>query len=47
MMYASDKPGLGVDLDESLAARYPIQSDPPFDLRWGRLRDADGTIRRP
>jgi mannonate dehydratase len=46
-LYANDAPGLGVDIDEQLAARHPIQDDPPFDLRWGRLRGADGTIRRP
>jgi mannonate dehydratase len=37
----------GIDFDEALAARYPIRDDPPFDLEWGRLRDRDGTIRRP
>ena len=47
MAYVSEKPGIGVDLDEKLAARYPIKDDPPFDLDWGRLRGADGTIRRP
>lgn len=47
MLWANDRPGLGVDVDEKLAARYPIQDDPPFDLDWGRLRGADGTIRRP
>ena len=43
----NDKPGIGVDFNEKLAAKYPIRDDPPFDLRWGRLRGADGTIRRP
>lgn len=43
----SDRPGLGVDFDEKLAAKYPIRDDPPFDLFWGRLRGRDGTIRRP
>jgi mannonate dehydratase len=47
MLVPSERPGLGVDLDEALAARYPIRDDPPFDLHWGRLRDQDGTIRRP
>lgn len=36
--YASDKPGLGMDLDEKLAARFPIKDDPPFDLNWGNGR---------
>ena len=47
MMRGNEKPGLGIDIDEGLAAKYPIRDDPPFDLSWGRLRDRDGTIRRP
>jgi mannonate dehydratase len=47
MLWANDRPGLGIDLDETLAAKYPITDDPPFDLDWGRLRGKDGTIRRP
>ena len=47
MMYCNEKPGLGIDIDEKLAANYPIRDDPPFDFGWGRLRDRDGTIRRP
>jgi mannonate dehydratase len=47
MMWANDKPGLGVDLNEALAAKFPINDDPPFDFDWGRLRGKDGTIRRP
>ena len=47
MLWSNDKPGLGVDLNEELAAKFPFQDDPPFDLDWGRLRGKDGTIRRP
>lgn len=47
MMWCNEQPGLGIDIDEQLAAKYPIRDDPPFDLQWGRLRDRDGTIRRP
>ncbi len=47
MMWCNEKPGLGIDVDEALAAKYPIRDNPPFDLQWGRLRDRDGTIRRP
>jgi mannonate dehydratase len=47
MMHATDRPGLGIDIDETLASRYPIRDDPPFDLHWGQLRGLDGTIRRP
>lgn len=45
--WANDKPGLGIDLDEKLAAKFPIQDDPPFDLHWGNHRRLDGTIVKP
>ena len=47
LMLANDRPGLGIDFREDLAAKYPIRDDPPFDLNWGRLRGKDGTILRP
>ena len=47
MMWANDRPGLGIDVNEELAAKFPVTDDPPFDLDWGRLRGKDGTIRRP
>ncbi len=43
----SDKPGLGIDLDEALAAKFPIKDDPPFDLQWGNVRRRDGTSVKP
>ncbi len=43
----SDRPGLGIDLDEDVARRFPLTDDPPFDLRWGNYRRRDGTIIRP
>jgi mannonate dehydratase len=45
--WANDQPGLGIDLDEELAARFPIEDDPPFDLRWGNLRRRDGSSTKP
>jgi mannonate dehydratase len=45
--YANDKPGLGIDLNEKLAAKFPITDDPPFDLNWGNVRRRDGTIVKP
>ncbi len=45
--WANDKPGLGIDLDEKLAAKFPIEDDPPFDLKWGNLRRLDGTSTKP
>ena len=46
-VYINEKPGFGVDLDEKLAARFPIKDDPSFDLHWGNLRRRDGTIVKP
>jgi mannonate dehydratase len=45
--HVSDRPGLGIDLDEKLAAKFPINDDPSFDMRWGNLRRRDGTITKP
>jgi mannonate dehydratase len=45
--WANDKPGLGIDLDEKLAAKFPITDDPPFDYRWGNVRKKDGTVVKP
>jgi mannonate dehydratase len=45
--WANDKPGLGIDLDEGLAARFPITDDPPFDFRWGNVRRKDGSVVKP
>jgi mannonate dehydratase len=45
--WANDKPGLGIDLDEKLAAKFPIRDDPPFDYSWGNLRNRDGTVTKP
>ena len=42
-----DRPGLGIDLDENVARRFPITDDPPFDLRWGNYRRRDGSVIRP
>lgn len=45
--YVNDRPGLGIDLDEAAARRFPITDDPPFDMRWGNYRRRDGTIIKP
>ena len=45
--HANDKPGLGIDLDEKLATKFPIKDDPPFDMYWGNTRRRDGTIVKP
>jgi mannonate dehydratase len=43
----SDRPGLGITIDEATARRFPITDDPPFDYRWGNYRRCDGTIVKP
>jgi mannonate dehydratase len=45
--WVNEKPGLGIDLDEALAAKFPIQDDPSFDYSWGNLRRRDGTVTKP
>ena len=45
--HANDNPGLGIDIDEELAAKFPVNDDPPFDLFWGNIRNPDGTIQKP
>jgi mannonate dehydratase len=45
--WISDRPGLGVDLDEKAAAKFPVQDNPPFDLKWGNYRRRDGTVIKP
>ncbi len=46
-LYANDAPGFGIDIDETLAAKYPLPSAPTFDHRWGATRRLDGTVIRP
>jgi mannonate dehydratase len=46
-LYANEAPGLGIDVDEKLAAKYPFSDSPTFDHRWGTTRRRDGTIIRP
>ena len=47
-MMAQEKPGLGIDVDEKLAEKFPIPSGPPnFDYSWGTTRRKDGTVIRP
>lgn len=45
-LWPNAKPGLGVDLDEALAARYPFPDD-PLNGSWPEVRRADGTVIRP
>jgi mannonate dehydratase len=42
--YVNEAPGLGVDINEELAAKYPYPSDPGY---WRPVRRRDGTSIRP
>jgi len=46
-LYATEAPGLGIDIDEKLAAKFPFPDRPNFDYHWGVTRRRDGTIIRP
>jgi len=43
-MYPNDRPGLGIDVDEALAARYPCED---FVEQWTQTRLPDGSPARP
>ncbi|ASA54321.1 enolase C-terminal domain-like protein [Vibrio gazogenes] len=42
--YVNDKPGLGIDINEDLAKKYPIEGGIPS---WTNARTPDGTASRP
>lgn len=44
-LWASDKPGWGIEVDEQLAAKHPFRED-RLDGGWGEVRRYDGTIIR-
>lgn len=43
-VYPNDKPGLGIDIDEKLAAKFPCSEALP---QWTNCRRPDGTLNRP
>lgn len=43
-VYPNDKPGLGIDIDEDKAAKYPCPTELP---KWTLARTPDGTSVRP
>ncbi|HVD34156.1 MAG TPA: enolase C-terminal domain-like protein [Rubrobacter sp.] len=45
-MWPSESPGLGVDIDEDIAAKYPFPED-PLNGGWPTVRRLDGTVIRP
>ncbi len=46
MLWSNDRPGWGVDVDESLAKRFPYP-DHPFNGAWPAIRRRDGSVIRP
>ena len=43
-LYPHDKPGLGIDVDEALAAKFPCSDKV---IEWTQARLPDGTLHRP
>jgi len=43
-LWANDRPGLGIDIDEALAAQFPIDVQP---IEWTQARWPDGTLWTP
>ena len=46
MLWANDRPGLGIDVDEKEAAKYPFPEH-PLNGAWPPVRRRDGTVIRP
>lgn len=46
MMWSNERPGLGVDIDEDAAGRYPYP-DHPLNGGWPPFRQPDGTVIPP
>ena len=46
MMFSNDRPGLGIDIDEKLAAKFPCK-ERAFGGAWDTVRRADGTVVKP
>jgi mannonate dehydratase len=45
-MWTNDQPGLGIDIDEALAAKYPFPEH-EYNGAWPEIRRADGTVVKP
>lgn len=45
-MWPSDRPGLGIDVDEVLASKYPFK-ERGFGGAWDTVRRADGSVNKP
>ena len=45
-MWVNDKPGLGIDINEELAAKYPFPEH-EYNGAWAEIRRMDGTVVKP
>jgi mannonate dehydratase len=45
-MWSDERPGLGIDVDEALAAKYPFPEH-PINGAWAEIRRRDGTVQKP
>lgn len=45
-LYGNDAPGLGIDINESMAAKYPMTLPPGSD-NWTTVRGMDGSLVKP
>jgi mannonate dehydratase len=45
-MWSNERPGLGIDINEELAARFPFPEH-PLNGAWPPIRRPDGTVIRP
>jgi mannonate dehydratase len=45
-LYGNDAPGLGIDINEAMAAKYPLETFPNAN-NWTTVRAIDGSIVKP
>jgi len=43
-LFVNEAPGLGIDIDEEQAAKYPVR---PYNYNWTQVRKSDGSPVRP
>ena len=45
-LYGNDQPGLGIDIKEEIARKYPMK-DNPSSADWTTVRRLDGSLVKP
>ena len=45
-LYGNERPGLGIDIDEAAAAKFPLKDDHHIS-DWTTVRGMDGSIVKP